>query len=412
MKILWVSSNFMHPTTKGGQIRTLEILRRLHRRHEIHFVAIENPAHPEGPARAEEYSTRAYPFPRKVVDWRSPAFALQLFRSVVDPMPLSVRRFQTPALGIFLKHLIAKEGFDLQVCDFLHPAAHFPGIERAVLFQHNVETMIWQRHAHYAGNPLSRWYLGKQAERMFRFERDVCLRAGHVIAVSEQDASIMRELFGVEHVTAVPTGVDVEFFAPPDPPQAPACDLVFIGSMDWLPNVDGVTWFVREILPLIRSARPGCSVAIVGRTPPPSVVAMGRRDQLLHVTGTVPDIRPHLWGSAVSIVPLRIGGGTRLKIYESMAARIPVVSTAVGAEGLEVRSPENIRLADSPADFAATCLELLSNPSGRRRQALAAWDLVSSRFSWEMVTQYFEDVFEIAAVKQARRAFSAGAGNV
>jgi len=396
MKILWVSTNFLHPTTRGGQIRTLEMLRRLHLRHEIHYVAIDDPLNPEGLARAPEYSTRAYPFRHAVRDKRSPGFALELARGVFDQEPLSIRRFHPPAMGTFLAQLMEKERFDRAVCDFLTPAAYFPNIERAVLFQHNVETMIWRRHAEHAGNPAARWYMRKQAERMFRFERDVCLRAGHIAAVSEQDAATMRELFGVKRVTAIPTGVDLEAFALPDPPPEIDADLAFVGSMDWRPNVDGVRWFVREALPLIRRVRPDCTLAIVGRTPDPSITALAREDARIRVTGTVPDIRPHLWRSALSIVPLRIGGGTRLKIYESMAGGVAVVSTSVGAEGLEVHPPEDIRIADSPADFAAACLELLSDVSLRRRQAAAARDMVAANFSWERVVECFERVLEAA----------------
>lgn len=396
MKILWVNANFMHPTTKGGQIRTLEMLRQLHRQHEIHYVAVEDPRHPEGPARASEYSTRAYPFRHTIPDKRGPAFAAQVVKSVFESMPIGMSRFRIPALGRFLEDLAERAGFDRAVCDFLTPSTYFPRIDRAVLFQHNVETMIWRRHAEHAGDPLRRWYFQSQADRMFRYEREVCLNAGHVVAVSEQDACTMRKLFGVSRVSAIPTGVDVDGLAPPSPPPPRTTDLVFIGSMDWLPNIDGVQWFVREVLPLIRRRRPECSLAIVGRVPPPSITALAARDPGIRVTGTVPDIRPYLWSSAVSIVPLRIGGGTRLKIYESMAGGTPVVSTAVGAEGLEVHPPEDIRIADDAADFAAACCELLADSAAAERQAAAAREMVAAEFSWVHVARCFDAILQRA----------------
>jgi glycosyltransferase involved in cell wall biosynthesis len=212
----------------------------------------------------------------------------------------------------------------------------------------------------------------------------------------------MRRLFDVTRVTEIPTGVDIDYFLPPDiggtgaSACQPACqsDLVFVGSMDWLPNVDGVLYFVREILPLIRRQRPATTLAIVGRTPPPKIAQLAAEDSGIQVTGTVPDIRPYLWNSAVSIVPLRIGGGTRLKIYEAMAAQIPVVSTTIGAEGLSIHPPDNIRIADSPDQFAAHCLELLASPETRARIASAAWEMVNSHFSWEHVARCFETVMK------------------
>jgi glycosyltransferase involved in cell wall biosynthesis len=204
----------------------------------------------------------------------------------------------------------------------------------------------------------------------------------------------MRRMFGIEHVSEIPTGVNIEYFTPPASASCES-DLIFIGSMDWLPNEDGVLYFVREILPLIRRRKPKCRFTIAGRHPSPKIAGLAR-DPGIVVTGTVPDIRPYLWGSRLSIVPLRIGGGTRMKIYESMAARVPVVSTTVGAEGLVVESPVNIRLADTPEDFAAQCLELLDDSQARSRMTDAAWELVASRFSWDHVARCFEKILEAA----------------
>src|SRR5262249_15997086 len=154
-----------------------------------------------------------------------------------------------------------------------------------------------------------------QAERMFEYERRVSRASGHVVTVSANDADEMRRLFGVTRVSDIPTGVNIEYFRPPVGPLSGGTDLIFLGSMDWFPNVDGVLYFVSTILPLIRRRRPECTMAIVGRTPAPEICKLSTADPRIQVTGTVSDIRPHLWASAVAIVPLRIGGGTRLKIY-------------------------------------------------------------------------------------------------
>jgi glycosyltransferase involved in cell wall biosynthesis len=203
-------------------------------------------------------------------------------------------------------------------------------------------------------------------------------------------------MFDVKNVSAVPTGVDVEYFTPRGTAERVA-DLVFVGSMDWMPNSDGMLFFVREVLPLIRRKRRDCSVAIVGRQPGPEIRALADADPKIRVTGTVPDVRPYLWGAPVSIVPLRVGGGTRLKIYEAMAAHTAVVSTTIGAEGLDVQSPANIRLADEPQAFADACLELLDDASERSRMVREAAYLVSSRFSWDHVVRCFENALGVPA---------------
>lgn len=392
MKILWVKSDFLHPTTKGGHIRTLEMLRWLHRWHEVHYVAFdEYGKNGEGVRRSAEYATKAYPIGWGMSEKRSARFVWEVLGNLASSQPIHLTRPRSSEMRRLLRRLMDEEKFDALVCDFLTPCLNLPEPERWVLFQHNVETMIWRRHAETASSGLARWYYGLQAKRLEEAEGLFCRRMRHVVAVSGVDAEMFRKEFGVERVTAVATGVDVEYFAPPERTEA-GPELVFVGSMDWTPNQDGIQWFVKEVLPLVRKEKKDCRLRIVGRAPSEAIRRLGDEDGRIEVTGTVPDVRPHLWGSGVMIVPLRIGGGTRLKIYESMAARVPVVSTRIGAEGLEVADGENIRLADEGEEFARACVELLERPQERERLAGEAWRLVSERFSWEQVARQFERI--------------------
>ena len=388
MKILWAKTDFLHPTDRGGQIRTLETLKRLHERHEVHYLAYDNPAQPEGLLRAKEYCSFAYPVEHRIVEKTSPAFAAQLLAGLVSPLPVAVARWKSEAFERQLKIVLDKHSFDSIVCDFLFPAPNFASLSRCTLFQHNVEAMIWDRHAKQGRTPLHRWYFGMQARRMAAYEGEVCRAARNIIAVSEADAVMMRERYGASRIAAIATGVDTDFFRPPAQP-APMADLVFLGSMDWMPNIDGIQWFTDEIWPLILKQRPQTTLAIVGRKPTPAMLALGQKPGIT-VTGTVPDVRPWLHGSLVSIVPLRIGGGTRLKIYEAMAACAPVISTTIGAEGLDYQDGETIRIADAPALFAESCLDLLDNQAARNRMSEAALNLVANHYSWQAVTSQFE----------------------
>ncbi len=393
MRILWVKSDFLHPTTRGGQIRTLEIVKRLHARHEVHYVAYDNPFQPEGLQRAGEYCSYAYPVRQHVPPRRSLKFALQLAGNFASSMPLSLSRYCSAAMRDQIAKLLHAREFDSVVCDFLFPAPNFADMSEVVLFQHNVETMIWRRHVEEAPGRLRKAYFNVQATRMFNWERRMCQAAARVIAVSPQDGEVMQNLFGIA-ARSVPTGVDLDYFRrPPQPPRT--ADLVFVGSMDWLPNSDAIHYFVREILPRIWQQIPDCTLAVVGRAPSPATLALARQDSRIQVTGTVPEIRPWLWGASASIVPLRIGGGTRLKIYESMAAGTATVSTSIGAEGLDVTHPKNIRLADSPVAFAEQCVELLKDARQREFVAAEALHLVTSRFSWDVVAAEFEKLLVV-----------------
>ena len=390
MRLLWVKTDFLHPTTRGGQIRTLETLRRLRQRHEVHYVAFDDPGQPEGLSRSSEYCSRAYPVAHKIADKRSPVFALQLAGGLASRLPVSLSRYRSRAMRAKISELTRSLKFDSVVCDFLYPAPNMPRLDACILFQHNVEATIWKRHVvHNSG--VRKLYLKLQAERMETYERAVCRAVKKVIAVSEIDAAQMRRGYGAKSVYAAPTGVDLEYFERPPGPKKLA-DIVFLGSMDWMPNIDGAAWFVREMLPSIHAKFPQCTFAIAGRRPAPELARLAESDSRIQLTGTIPDVRPWLFGSTISIVPLRIGGGTRLKIYEAMAARTPVVSTSIGAEGLDIAHGENIYLADTPRDFAARCIELLGSATERERLQSAAWNLVASKYSWDVVARGMEQL--------------------
>lgn len=316
---------------------------------------------------------------------------MQAIGAMFSQLPLAILRFRSEAMTRQIELLIRREKFDSMVCDFLFPTLNIPDLGSCVLFQHNVEAVLWRRLERHAASLARRVFLGNQVRRLQPYEATACRTAKRVIAVSDRDARTMRAMYGVSRVAAVPTGVDLDYFKPPAG-HGKSVDLVFIGSMDWEPNIDGVHWFVEKILPLVRKRRPNCSLTIAGRMPGREIQKLARRDAAIQVTGTVADIRPYLWGSSVSIVPLRSGGGTRLKIYEAMAAKIPVVSTSIGAEGLDVQNGENIQIADSPADFAERCVALLEAGSARQRMVERAWERVSACYSWEVVSQRFEEL--------------------
>jgi glycosyltransferase involved in cell wall biosynthesis len=259
------------------------------------------------------------------------------------------------------------------------------------LFQHNVETVIWERMAQRASSYPQQIYLNSQAARMSRFERDTCLRAKHVIAVSDTDERLIRQRFGATRVSAIPTGVDLETNFP-SLDHEPAEELVFVGSLDWIPNLDGLHWFAAEVLPRIRQRQPDCRLAIVGRNPGAATARIAELAPGISIHGSVPDVRPYLWGAKAAIVPLHSGGGTRLKIYEAMASGVPQVSTTVGAEGLKVTSGENILLADEADTFAEACLKMLEDEPMRCRIRDSALRMVQAEFGTAQVARIFEDV--------------------
>lgn len=397
MHILWLKSELLHPVDKGGRIRTYQTLKQLKRRHHVTYLTLDDgTAATDAVARAEEYCHELVRIPFAAPAKGTPAFYADLARNVLSPLPYAVAKYRSSGMREAIRQVVRERRVDLLVCDFLVPSLNVPdglGIPM-VLFQHNVEAAIWRRHADAARHPVRRAYMRLQWRRMRRWEGRECRRFDHVIAVSEQDAADLQRDYGAPRVHAVPTGVDTDFFRPSTQARPDANTLVFLGSMDWMPNEDGVAWFVREVLPIVRARRPDVKIQVVGRNPSPGVLALGRATAGVQVTGTVPDVRPWLEGAAALIVPLRIGGGTRLKIFEGMAMERAVVSTTIGAEGLPVVDGRELLLADSAPDFAAASLRVMEDAALRTRLGQAAAERVRREFSWEAAGDRFAAICE------------------
>lgn len=406
MNLLWLKSELLHPIDKGGKIRTYQTLRFLKERHRVTYLTLDDgQAAPDAAARAHEYCHDLVRVPFAPPARGTPGFFADLARNLASSLPYAVARYRSAAMTEAIARVIREQAIDLVVCDFLVPAVnlpHQPGVP-TLLFQHNVEAAIWERHARVATNPVARRYFRVQWQRMRAFERDACRRFDHVVAVSEEDATVFREAYGVPSVTAVATGVDLDFFRPSGTVPPRPHHLAFTGSMDWMPNVDGIRWFVKEVLPLVRQAVPAVSLSIVGRKPAAAVQALADPAAGIVVTGTVPDIRPYLEEAAVVVVPLRVGGGTRLKIYEAMAMERPIVATTVGAEGLPVQDGATIRIADDPPAFAAAIVALLHDAAQAGHMGRAGADLVRARFGWAQVNEQFDEACR-QAVATGRRA--------
>lgn len=391
MHVLWIKTDLLFPLNSGGRIRTYEMLRAIRRRHEVTYVALDDgTATPEALEHAKDYATRVDLVPHHRPAKGTPAFFAALLANLASPAPYVIDRYRSPAMAKRIRHWLGHD-VDLVVCDFIFPAPAVPesaSVPR-IIFQHNVEARIWARHASVGRTPLHRAYFGLQHRRMRRMEAELCARFDGVVAVSESDADEFRAEYGLTRVESVPTGVNTDFFQVTDPAAREPGHLLFLGAMDWMPNADGVRWFVKEVLPLVRRQQPAVRLTIVGRDPIASVRELHAPEQGVVVTGTVPDVRPWLASAAVFVVPLRVGGGTRLKLYEGLATGIPTVSTTIGAEGLPLEDGTHLRIADTPQAMADAIVSLVRDPAAAARMGTAAARYVRGAFGWDGVAEQF-----------------------
>lgn len=393
MKILFVHKQVLFPRDTGGKIRVLNVLQHLAKRHPVTYVCNLRPGEDQSVSKMRELGLRVEPVPYQTLSRHgSLRFLTSAALNVFSKRPFSVERNFDPALRARVAAELQAEDYDVLICDTVQMFRHTMGLKAKVniLFQHNVEAQILQRHAEVGPSLMRRLYMRTDWLKMQRFERDCGPHFDAVIAVSELDRVLFKKNYGWEHVDVIDTAVDTDFFQNSEGNEIPD-RVVFVGSMDWLPNQDGVKFFVRDVWPQIRSARPNATFQIVGRNPPPSVAALTAVPGV-EVVGGVPDVRPFISSAAVFVVPLLVGGGTRLKIYEAMAMGRAVVSTTIGAEGLPLTPGRHFLQEDAPEKIAAAVIQLLKNPQLRNEIGEAADSFVRGRYTSETVARQFEDI--------------------
>jgi glycosyltransferase involved in cell wall biosynthesis len=406
MRILWVKMGGLWPSTTGGRVRSLHTIAELSRRHQVTVVTTHGVGDdPEGLARHLSNCTRVISLPYVVPKRGSAAFPGALFRSWLSKYPVDLWKWQAPAVRSQVQTIMAA-GVDLVVADFLFASMNVPmdGSAPVVLFQHNVEYQIWRRLAALERKPWIRALLEVEWRKLRAQEARACRRADLTITVSADDRRRLEHLAPGITAASIPTGVDTCYFRPMPGAQRPA-HLVFSGSMDWHPNEDAVIYFMESILPAIRAQIPDTTFTVVGRNPTARLRDAADRTGGVTVTGTVNDVRPFMAEGAVYVVPLRAGGGTRLKIFEALAMARPVVSTTVGAEGLGIEPGEHYARADDPHGFADAVVSLLRDPERRARLGANGRHLVETCYSWPTIGRVFEQRCEevVAAHVYARR---------
>ncbi len=391
MKILFLSPTVPYPLTDGGRIRVYNLLKQIAQNNEVTLLALETqPTDADSISHIQQYGITVHlvehlhTLPRVSLSTLLSAF----FRR----QPITVARYNVSIYRQKLQELLASEPFDIIHYEMFHTAQfHTESDLPSVLSQQNVDSAIWHRLTDETANIFYKFAYWTQQIAFQRYERVLSPNFDAVTCTSEIDAAIFEKHCPKDIVTVIPNGVDVNHFTP-DSESEDAAHLVYIGSMDWYPNEDAVSFFADEVLPIIRESVQNVKFTIVGGNPSENVQRLADRDGIV-VTGRVPEIRPYFSAASVFVVPLRIGSGTRLKILEALAMGKAVVSTTVGAEGLALKNGEEIMIADEPNHFAEAVIRLLTDPALRKEVGINGRLRVEQDYDWcnigrELLTVY------------------------
>ena len=390
MRILLIDEEFPYPLNSGKRIRTFNLAKNLSKNNKLIYLAY-------GDINSDSFNfirnNSIQPIAVKSPSRRQSGtmFYLKLIQNLFSQYPYIVTSHYTNRFQKKILQLLSEKKYDVIICETTPYAVFVKNIKKSkkIIVAHNIESSIWKRYEKYETNIFKKIYISIQRRKVEKFEKNCFLWVNGATAVSQLEAEELSKYSVNYSPTVIENGVDTNFFTETNN-EIDLNQLVFTGSMDWRPNQDAVFYFVNEILPLIKQIKPDIKVTFVGRKPPKSIMELNKRDDI-SITGTVDDVRPYISNAAVYIVPLRIGGGSRLKILEAMAMNKAIVSTSVGAEGLMVVNGENIILADKPQDFSNSVIELINTIELRNKIANNGLKLVTEKYCWENISLKYEN---------------------
>ncbi|HYV36789.1 MAG TPA: glycosyltransferase [Gemmataceae bacterium] len=409
MHAVIVDGDVSYPPTSGKRLRTLHLMLRLARRHRVTYIARCDARLPDAQQAREHLGDHGietilvdHPLPRKA----GLAFGGRLASNLLlSNLPYSIASHDSEPMRQALAHYRAKNEVDVWQFEWLPYMNLLPshslggeglgvrGHACRVVIAHNVDTLLWKRYYDTAQGMFKRMFLKSQWRRMERFERLHFPRASWVVAVSPDDASILRNDFGVSNVDVVDNGIDRDYFASVNGNRE-ANRILFLGALDWRPNLDAVNLLLDRIFPQVRAQEPSARLCVVGRNPPPGLVERLQTTPGVELHADVPDVRPFLGNCGVMTVPLRIGGGSRLKILEALACCLPVISSTVGAEGLSLEAGRDFARADEPEAMASTLVDAIRSPAPFRAMAENGRRVVLERYDWDALAIKLERVWE------------------
>jgi glycosyltransferase involved in cell wall biosynthesis len=364
------------------------------RRHRITFIAHRSDEAASGARILREHGIETILVDRSIPPKSGLGFYARLAANLASPLPYSVASHDSQLLRRAVSRHLQTRAVDLwqvETTVLVDTLAHVNAAPKVVMAP-NVESLIWQRYWEVEPSALRRWYIKRQWRKFERFERRAFAAAACVVAVSQDDARLIRDRFGGRTVDVVDNGVDRDFFSgvvgDRDLKQ-----ILFLGGFDWRPNLDAVALLLDNIFPAVRAAEPSARLCLVGRRPPEALRKRVKACDGVSLHADVSDVRPFLARSGVMVVPLRIGGGSRLKILEAMASGLPVISTRIGAEGLEIDPAKHYIAADEPATFAAAIVSYLRDARAAQEMARYSRSYVLDRYDWDALAERLEQVW-------------------
>ena len=409
MRVLWLSHLIPHPPKAGVLLRAYNMVRELARHHEVDLLAFHQEALmaplvenlDQGISTARDvlagFCGRLEFFPTPI-DTLPRGRELVALKGLLTGSAYNLDWLRSRDFAAVLRRWMADGAYDLVHFDTISlvPYKRLIGATPAMLDHHNIEShMLWRR-ADNESSPVPRWYYRREAAKLEACERRHCPAFALNITCSDLDTERLRQIAPGARVETVPNGVDVDFFRPGDRRQV-ADRLIFVGTLNWYPNVEAVRYIAREIWPGLKQRLPGATIDIIGANPPQELLDLAARDRSFRVHGFVDDLHPFMDEAAVYVCPIMDGGGTKLKVLDALAMAKAVVAHPIACEGIAVTDGLDVRLAETPAAFIDTICALCGDEAARLSLGRAARRLAESRYAYDAIGRQLADLVTACA---------------
>jgi glycosyltransferase involved in cell wall biosynthesis len=392
MNILMLTQVLPYPPDSGPKVKTYNVIKYLAQYHQVTLVSFVRGDQSEHVRYLERYCRAVYTVPIARGALRD---AWYMGLSFLTRQPFLMIRDDRKAMRQLIARLSAEQSFDAVHADQLNMGQHAKRVPGAfkVLDTHNALWLLYRRLWETMARGPKKWLLGRDWRMLKSYEGRLVREFDAVMAVSHEDEAALQQAAGqAVDITVIPIAVDTDQVRVVEREAQPT-HILHIGTMYWPPNIDGVQWFINQIYPLIRQQRPDVQFDIVGSRPPADLLALNESDLGINVTGYVPDPTPYQQQAAASIVPLRSGGGMRVKILNALAEGIPIVSTTLGYEGIATTPGQDILIGDTPQEFAAQVLRLLDDPAFGRELAANGRKLAETVYDYRHVCRPLDQVY-------------------
>lgn len=399
MRVLVLSAKYIWPLTGGGEIRNFNLLREASRHHEVVLLCfLQRP-------ELRDLFPALQPYCRKIIGldlprpkWRK---AINAAHSAVSSHPFMLLECKRAAMAAAIQRTIAEERIDVIHGHAIHMAqyAHLKGDAAFVYDPHNLDHVLWQRFAEVQTNPITRAYFRGQIDKFVRWEQRIADLSEKIVTLSDTDRDEYQRIAPNADIMTVPNGADTEYFQP-QPNATEPCSIVYTAQFGWPPQDDAALYFYREIFPIVRQRCPEAKLYFVGKTPPEAIRRLASENVI--VTGFVEDIRDYVGRATVVVMPLRVGAGTKHRIYQALSMGKAVVATNIGAEGIELRHGETALIADDPKEFAGHVVHVLTDSALRERLGVNGRKFIVENYDWRANYAKLDQAFQEAVAKTKR----------